>query len=111
MKFEIYKGNLTIYGETLEDAVRRNLNKLKWVSQKSTIEAEVTEVSIRYEAGILGGKGGAEVKIHKMVQNYTNRPAEPEVATLWIYVKKEDCPEDVSWQVDTKRLMAAGEKG
>lgn len=94
-EFKIHGESWTISGETLKDAVKDSLGKLKWIRQRSASEAEITGARIRYESGILGGKGGVEVTIEKMVKNYTNRPAEPEVTRVWIPANKEDCPEEI----------------
>lgn len=74
-----------IYGETLEDAARANLNTLACLNYDNVMRAgEVKFVSCEYSPSILGGQGGYKVVFEFEQGEPTNGRR---LGEAWIYSK------------------------
>lgn len=97
VKSNSYGADMEIAGDTLVEAIERDWQRV--VHQSGGIGGapgwHLDEVIAEYRDGILGGKGGVEVRItHRSLDMEARGPSgSPRVTRVWIHAKPADLPE------------------
>lgn len=95
---------ISLTGESLADAVVGDLNRgpgksaiAREASLGNAAGYQLKSVRIQYAAGILGGKGGAEIIINHRGMDLAHRPAGAGIAraTVWMHASREDIPQPI----------------
>lgn len=93
--FDVHRG-CCIEGKDIVLAVEANFKRLARVADIGNVAGYILDhVEIDYRDSILGGKGGAELRILSHGQDLAHRKANttPVLSTVWIYAKREDIPQ------------------
>jgi len=94
-----YGDGTTFVGDTLRDAIINNMESIHRAHRLGNAAGYVIDtMTMSYQRGILGGKGGVELVIVHRGMDLAHRKDDdpPRTARIWIYAAPSDCPEPVT---------------
>lgn len=96
------RSDILIAGDSLPDAIERNVNTICRAAQAGNAAGwRLVEVKAEYRAGILGGKGGVELRITHLGLPLAHRAADPtpRQSVLWLHATPDDLPELMKFEI------------
>ncbi|KPV43173.1 hypothetical protein [Alicyclobacillus ferrooxydans] len=100
------KGNncsdFSIHGDRLVQAIENHFVQIAKVCRLGNAAGyRLEQVTANYRAGILGAKGGVELRIVHKGLALAHRPADPQskTSTVWIYANQDDLPSPYIFEI------------